>query len=325
MNLNFRLFPEAASSFAGQIDALYIFLCAVTVFFVVAIFAIVVYFAVRYRRKSADEVPDPVEGNTLLEITWSVIPLIIVMIMFAWGTRVFLVVRRPPANATPVYVVGKQWMWKIQHPNGRSEINELHVPVGQPIRLTMTSEDVIHSFFVPAFRVKMDVVPGRYSSAWFEATQEGSYQLLCAEYCGTSHSKMRGKVIALSQAEYQEWLDEVPASGAPAAGGEALTMADMGAAVFEQFKCGTCHMEKSGALGPSLHGIYNHEIELVDGSMVVADDAYLRESILNSQASLVKGYGPVMPPYAGQIDEQQILLLIEYIKSLSGSDEAHGE
>ena len=228
--------------------------------------------------------------------------------MFVWGAAVFFRITRPPANAIEIYVTAKQWMWKIQHTDGHREMNELHVPVGQPVRLTMASEDVIHSFFVPAFRFKRDVVPGRFSTAWFEATRPGRYHLFCAEFCGTRHSGMIGWVYAMRPADYQAWL-----SGGSA--GE--TLAAAGAKRFQEQACNTCHGEQTGARGPSLVGLFGKPVRMQSGQTVVADEAYLRESITNPQARLVEGYPPIMPTYQGLISEEGLLQLIAYIKSLS--------
>lgn len=319
MSSPFALFPERASTMAWSVDALFLFILWISIFFTVGISAAVVYFAIKYRRKHDDEVPVQIEGHLGLEILWSVIPLILMMVMFFWGTKVFLQLVANPADATPIYVVGKQWMWKIQHPDGRREINELHVPVGEKFRLIMTSEDVLHSFFVPAFRTKMDVVPGRYSSLWFEATREGVYHLFCAEYCGTSHSGMTGRVVVMSPADYAKWL-----SGQAPAGPAGGAMADVGAQLFTAKACNTCHDGRPGALGPPLAGTFGHSVTLADGSEVVVDEGYIRESILNPQAKLVRGFQPVMPTYKGQLSEEEILQLITHIKSLK-SVEASGE
>ena len=316
MKPDFQLFPEQASTIAASVDHLYLFLIALTVFFVLFIFGLVVFFAIRYRRRNDDEQPEAIEGNHALEIAWSVIPLIIVMVIFVWGTSLFLEMVRQPADATPIYVVGKQWMWKIQHPDGHSEINQLHVPVGHKFQLVMTSEDVIHSFYIPAFRVKQDVVPGRYSSAWFEATKEGTYHLFCAEYCGTSHSGMRGEVIVMSAAAYEDWL-----------GGEtgSSSMADAGEKLYTGMACSTCHSDDSEGRGPSLRGLFERNVILENGKIITPDEAYVRESILEPQAKTVRGFGPIMPTYEGQLSEEQILQIIAYIKTLKPLDDAAGE
>jgi cytochrome c oxidase subunit 2 len=307
--------PEEASSFARHVDHLYLFLIAITAFFSVLIGTLVVYFAIRYHRRAPDEVATEVHENAVLEIVWTVIPLGLVLIMFYWGTRVYFRITRPPANAIEIYVTAKQWMWKIQHTDGHREMNELHVPVGMPVRLTMASEDVIHSFYVPAFRFKRDVVPGRFSAAWFEAVKPGKYHLFCAEYCGTRHSNMIGWVYAMTPADYQAWLS----GGTP---GESLASA--GAKRFVEHACNTCHGDQPGARGPSLAGIFGKVIHFSDGSSRIADEAYIRESIVNPQAKLVAGYPPIMPTFQGQISEEGLLQLTAYIKSLSSAPAGTG-
>ncbi|HXE75976.1 MAG TPA: cytochrome c oxidase subunit II [Candidatus Xenobia bacterium] len=302
------LFPEQASSVARHVDALYFYLTGVTIFFTVLIFSCVFYFAIRYRRRSEDELPKPIHGSLKLEIIWSVVPLVLVMVMFFWGATLYFHMRRAPADATQLFVVGKQWMWKIQHPDGQREINQLHVPVGRPIKLTMTSEDVIHSFYIPAFRIKMDVLPGRYTELWFTATRPGEYHLFCAEYCGTKHSGMIGRVVVMEPADYENWL-----AGSPA--GETLEQA--GARLFRQFNCHTCHEAGPTSRGPSLHEIFGKSVRLKTGATVTVDESYLRESILLPNAKVVAGYEPVMPTYQGLASEEQVMQLIAYIKSLT--------
>ena len=309
------LLPEQASTFAHNVDALYLFLIAVTAFFSLLIGTLVVVFAIKYRRKSPDEVALEVHESGLLEIVWTVIPLGLVLVMFFWGARVFFQITRPPANAIEIYVTAKQWMWKLQHTDGRREMNELHIPIGQPVRLTMASEDVIHSFYVPAFRFKRDVVPGRFSTAWFEATKPGKYHLFCAEYCGTRHSNMIGWIYAMTPADYQAWL----AGGTP---GE--TLASAGAKRFVEQACNTCHGEQKGARGPSLSGLFGKTVRMQSGQTLVADETYIRESIVNPQAKLLEGYPPIMPTYQGLISEEALLQLTAYIKSLSPAPAASG-
>jgi len=308
MNKGFQLFPDQASTMAGQVDALYFFLIAVSVFFSVLIFFLIYLFAVRYRRRSEEEVPKEIPGLLKLELVWSIIPLLLTMVAFAWGASLYFDGYNPPDNALEIYVVGKQWMWHIQHPTGQREINELHVPMGQPIKLTMTTEDVIHSFYIPAFRMKKDVVPGRYTTMWFEATKPGQYHLFCAEYCGTKHSEMIGKVVVQEPADYQNWL-----SGGTA--NESLEV--IGEKKFQQFACHTCHVDKPNARGPSLVGVYGKGVRLRDGRSVIVDEAYIRESILDPNAKIAAGYKPVMPTFKGQVSEVGILQITAYIKSLA--------
>jgi cytochrome c oxidase subunit 2 len=245
----------------------------------------------------------------VLELMWTIIPFFIAMGMFGWGAKVFFDLYRVPAGAMEIFVVGKQWMWKVQHASGQREINELHVPAGRPVRLIMGSEDVIHSFYIPAFRVKADVIPGRYNTLWFQATTPGRYHLFCAEYCGTKHSGMIGSVVVMEPTEYQAWLSGGPTSDSPAATGEKL---------FTSLACVTCHTGDAASRGPNLAGVFGHEVELQGGGKVVADEAYLRESIVNPQAKVVAGFPPIMPPFQGMVSEEQLLQLIAYLKSLKG-------
>jgi cytochrome c oxidase subunit 2 len=327
MLANLPFFPVQASTLAESVDLLYVFLIGVSLFFGLLIATLLVVFAVRFRRRSPHDVPPVIHGSTALELAWTLIPFTLSMGIFIWGAVLYFQMARPPDDAHEIFVVGKQWMWKLQHLEGRREINELHVPVGQPIKLTMTSEDVIHSFYVPAFRMKADVLPGRYSTTWFEATRIGEYHLFCAEYCGTEHSHMIGKVVVMEPADFQAWLSTAP-SGATSAGPlaaaatEAVAPAAAGAALFAQRACATCHQAQHGSLGPSLVGLYGQPVVLTDGRTITADDAYLRESILNPQAKIVEGYQPMMPTFQGQLDEEQILQLIQYIKSLKPPAEA---
>lgn len=305
---NFPLFPEQASSLAGDVDALYFFLIAVSGFFAVLISIAIIIFAVKYRRQKPDQVGASIHGSTALEIAWSVVPLVIVLFIFGWSASVYLAISRPPRGAMDIYVVGKQWMWKIQHPEGRREINELHVPVGRPIRLTMGSEDVIHSFFVPAFRVKADVVPGRFTTLWFQATKPGRYHLFCTEYCGAQHSGMIGWIEVMEPAAFQAWL----AGGA----GEG-TLASSGEKLFQELACSTCHRPDSQGRGPVLDGLFGKTVELQGGGTVVADESYIRESIVNPQARILAGYQPLMPTFQGLISEEGLLQLVAYVKSLA--------
>lgn len=306
----FPLFPPSASTIASRVDELYFFLIAISLFFSLLIAGMVIYFAIRYRRRSEDEVPKRVAEGMMLEITWTVIPFLISMVIFAWGASIYFSMNRPPEGALDVYAVGKRWMWKVQHVGGQREINQLHIPVGRAIKLTMASEDVIHSFFIPAFRVKHDVVPGRYRTFWFEPTRTGTYHLFCAEYCGTKHSQMIGSVIVMEPAEYEIWLSGGPTSGSLAAEGEKL---------FTQLACNTCHVKDNSGRGPVLDGLFGKEVHLQTGDTVLADENYIRDSIVNPAATIVAGYQPVMPTYQGQISEEGLLQIVAYIKSLSAA------
>src|SRR3954452_14842874 len=253
MFTNFPFFPEQASAQAAQVDGVFFFMVAVTAFFSLLIATLVVVFAIKYRRRHKDEIGAAIHGSLVLELLWTVIPFLITMVMFGWGAKVFFDIYRPPAGAMEIYVVGKQWMWKAQHMEGQREINELHVPIGRPVKLIMGSEDVIHSFFIPAFRVKADVIPGRYNTLWFTASKPGRYHIFCTQYCGTKHSNMIGWVTAMEPADYQTWL-----SGGPRTG----TMADAGAKLFQDLTCITCHMETTQGKGPVLKGLYGTTVEL---------------------------------------------------------------
>ena len=310
MQQDLPLFPESASTISDRIDALYFFLVGTSLFFATLVTVLVVVFAVRYRRSRKGALATHIEGSLPLELFWSGVPLVIAMVIFGWGAKLYFDTSRPPAGAVEITVTGKQWMWKMQHPEGPREINDLHVPVGQPVRLTMTSEDVIHSFYVPAFRIKRDVLPGRYSTAWFEATKVGQYHLFCAEYCGTKHSKMIGTIYVMDPVDYERWLAGAPAGQTPREAGEQL---------FSALRCDSCHNTEPGARGPWLGQVFGHDVPLGDGRVVLADEAYVRESILEPNAKVVAGYKSpsIMPTYKGQVSEEQVLQLIAYIRSLS--------
>lgn len=307
------LLPEAASDVARQVDALTLAWLGVSAFFVVLISAAILYFFIRYRRRARGEVGSTAEPHTLpIELTWSIIPLIIALVMFGWGVKVFFAASRPPADAVEYWVTGKQWMWKVQHPEGVREINTLHVPLGQPVKLTMTSEDVIHSFYVPAFRVKADVLPGRYTTVWFRPTKTGRYHLFCAEYCGAEHSVMGGWVVVLGPEEYQRWL---------ATGDAGPTMRASGEELFAQLACNTCHVAGDAPpamtpRAPGLNGLFGTRVALAGGRSVTADETYIRESIINPQAKVVAGWQPIMPTFKGQVSEEQLNSLVAYIKTL---------
>jgi cytochrome c oxidase subunit 2 len=307
MQTNFiPLFPDQASTFAGNVDSLYAYLVAVTAFFSLLIAVLIVVFAVKYRRTSEDFIPGPVHGGIALEIIWSVIPLGLSLIMFAWGAQIFFTESKPPADSMEIYVTGKQWMWKLQHMEGVREMNELHIPVGRNIKLTLTSEDVIHDFYVPAFRTKSDVVPGRYSTEWFKATKPGKYHIFCAEYCGTRHSNMIGWVYVMEPKDYEAWL-----SG----GGTTGTLSQKGEALFQQLGCVNCHLTDGTGRCPNLVGIFGKP-QHTNLGVVVADAAYVRESILNPSAKIVDGYQNIMPTFQGIVSEEGVQQLIEYVKSI---------
>ena len=286
---------------------LYFFITGVTAFFVVLVAALVVFFTLKFRRKHPDEVGADIHGSLVLELTWTIIPLIIAMVMFAWGTTVYFRLAKPPQDSMDLYVVGKQWMWKVQHPSGVREINEMHVPVGRNVRVTLASEDVIHSYGLPAFRQKMDAVPGRLTTLWFNATLPGRYHIYCNQYCGTRHSGMIGEVVVMEPQEYEAWL---------AAGGSTPGALANGEQLFKDLACATCHTPDGKGRGPSLAGVAGNPVKLTNGQTVVADDTYLRESILNSQAKIVAGYQPLMPVFQGMVTEEQVIALIAHIKGM---------
>ena len=301
--------PEQASSFAGEVDALYLALVGLTAVVSLSIAGLELYFAIKYRRRRADEVPPEIEGSRALEVIWIVVPLVVFLGIFLWSASIYFRLYRPPKEALEIFVTGKQWMWRVQHPDGQREINALHLPVGRRIKLTMTSEDVIHSFFIPAFRTKNDVVPGRYTTTWFEPIKTGSYHLFCTEYCGTQHSGMIGTVTVMEPSDYQAWLSGGASTGSPAAAGQKL---------FASLACNTCHRGPGGQTGrgPAIEGLFGKEVRLTSGAAVTADEAYIRESVLDPRAKVVAGYEPIMPTFQGQVSEEQILQLIAYIKSV---------
>jgi len=309
--IGFPLFPDVASTVASGVDYLYFFLTAVSAFFTILIFVLILYFAVKYRRRAgrrAEQLtPDEEHRSLGLEIAWSVVPFLITLVMFTWGSSLYIANSRVPDQAMNIDVVGRQWMWKIQHPSGRREINELHVPIGQPVKLTLASQDVIHSFYIPAFRVKQDVLPGRYVTMWFQPTRAGEYHLFCAEYCGTYHSGMIGRVVVMQPEDFQKWLGGVTGDS-PVQNGEKL---------FTAFNCVNCHATGARQRCPQLGGLYGSDVPLEGGGTAKFDEAYIRESILDPNAKIVRGYPAVMPTFRGQISEEQLLDVIAYIRSLT--------
>jgi cytochrome c oxidase subunit 2 len=308
---SFQLFPDSASNFAPQVDGLYLYMVVVSAFFSLLVAFLIVYFSVKYRKRPGQGIPKGVNdhsiGSMLLEIAWSVIPLGLSLVMFAWGASIMFTESRPPKDALNIYVTGKRWMWKIQHLEGAREIDELHVPVNRDIRLTMTSEDVIHDFYVPAFRTKADVLPGRYTTEWFRPTKVGDYHIFCAEYCGTKHSGMIGWVHVMTAEDYDKWLAQGSGEG---------SMAESGEGLFRQLGCANCHVKDGHGRAPNLQGVYGMQVDLADGTSVRVDEAYIRESILYPQAKIVAGYDRIMPTFHGLISDEGMLKLIEYIKSL---------
>ncbi len=333
--MEFRFFPEQASTFAGPIDTLYFALVILSLVFAGIVPFVILYFIVKYHRSMRADRSNPVNSNLKLELAWSIGPFILAMGIFIWSSILFFQLHAAPANTLEVYVIGKRWMWHAQHPNGKRENNELHVPLGQPVKLIMISQDVIHSFYVPEFRVKQDVLPGRYTTMWFEATKEGTYHLFCAEYCGTEHSMMGGRVVVLSMPEYQRWLSTdtpviaqdggatAPTDSGASSGASNLTpLAAAGQQIFQQRGCVACH--RSGGVGPELDGLFGSTVQFADNSTATADENYIRQAILEPNAQIVAGYSPVMPSFQGQLSEEELVQLVEYIKSLSSANSTQG-
>src|SRR6201985_3388107 len=307
------LFPREASTIAPYADALYFFLLLITVVGLALVCILVFGFSIRYRREK-HPVAVPIEGSTLLEATWTIIPLALFLIVFVWGALLYFRIYNPPTNAMNIYIVGKQWMWKAEHPGGQHEINALHIPVGRNVQLTMISQDVFHSFSIPAFRVKREVIPGRYSTVWFRATQPGTYHLFCTQYCGTLHSAMIGDIVAMSPDDYEKWT-------AGSTSGQSL--AQNGERLYASLGCNSCHSGTAGARGPNLAGIYGSKVTLEGGRTVTVDDEFLRGSILNPTTHAMAGYAPIMPTYQGPVSEERLIALVEYIKGLNNNDRIH--
>jgi cytochrome c oxidase subunit 2 len=303
------LFPAEASTIAPYADALYFFLLLMTVVGTVIVAILLVTFSIRYRAEK-NPVATQIEGSTLLEATWTIIPLAIFLVVFVWGALLYFRIYNPPANAMNIYIVGKQWMWKAEHPGGQHEINALHVPMGQPVQLTMISQDVFHSFSVPDFRVKREVIPGRYTTVWFNATTPGTYHIFCTQYCGTLHSGMIGEVTVMTPSDYEKWTQE-STSG--------MSLAQNGERIFASMGCNACHNGTAAARGPNLAGVYGSKLQLTDGSQILVDDAYLREAILSPSQHVTAGYAPIMPTYQGQISEEGLIDLVEYMKNLNSN------
>jgi cytochrome c oxidase subunit 2 len=312
-----QFIPEQASNFAQDMDLLYMLLLALTLLFSLLVFVPLIYFAAKYRVGTRAKRGHTADHNLKLELAWSIIPLLMGLPVFVWASKLFVDMYTPvnSKDTLEIFVVGKQWMWQMQHPTGQRENNELHIPVNRPIKFTMISQDVIHDFFVPAFRMKKDVLPGRYATQWVTPTKVGRYHLFCAEYCGTKHSEMIGYVTVLSQADYEKWLREVQWGIGNFRPSE--TMEEAGERLFSEKGCVTCHSPGKSKQFVSLAGIYGTERTLDDGRRVTADDAYLRRSMLEPDAMRVSGFNPVMPSYKGVLDEQQVLQLIAFIRSMS--------
>jgi cytochrome c oxidase subunit 2 len=309
----FALFPPEASAIAPYMDAFYFFLLLISLVGLVLVGLMVGCFSIMFRKEKNPQATH-IEGSTLLEATWTIIPLALFMVCFVWGALLYFRIYNPPTNAMNIYIVGKQWMWKAEHPGGQHEINALHIPVDRDVQLTMISQDVFHSFSIPAFRVKREVIPGRYSTVWFRPTQAGTYHLFCTQYCGTLHSSMIGEIVVMQPDDYQKWVTGSTSGQSLAQNGERL---------YASLGCNSCHSGTAGARGPNLAGIYRSKVTLEGGRSVTADDEFLRGSILNPTTHQMAGYSPIMPTYQGQVSEEGLIDLVEYIKTLDTNDRIH--
>jgi cytochrome c oxidase subunit 2 len=305
--MNFPIFPPQGSAFAHRVDHLYFALVAFSVAMILLILLPMIYFLFKYRRGKKANRREPRIPEVTIEITWISIPLLLMVGLYAWGADLYFHEQRPPSNALEINVIGKQWMWKTQHPEGNREINELHVPLGRTVKLTLASQDVIHSFFLPAFRIKKDVIPGYYTTEWFQATRLGTFHIFCAEYCGTHHSGMIGKVVVMDPAEYERWLS---------AGRPTTSLVQEGEKRFRELGCSGCHMGSSVIRAPPLEGVFGKPVPLQTGGTTIADESYIRDSILLPNSQIVAGYQPVMPSFQGHVTEEEVLELVAYIKSL---------
>ncbi|MER3445302.1 MAG: cytochrome c oxidase subunit II [Candidatus Dadabacteria bacterium] len=305
------LLPEAASDFAGKVDHIIWFVTVISLIFFILVSFFLVYFAIKYRRKKENEETPYITGSHILETLWTVIPSILLIIIFAYGFLVFREIKTPPSNTLEINVTGRQWLWQFKYDNGKTTINELRVPEGKPIRLVMKSEDVNHGFFVPAFRAKQDLMASMYTQLWFKATKIGTYDLFCTQYCGTGHSAMLGKVIVMSPEDYEKWekSEEQVATGAPSA--------ERGKELYVQRGCNACHsVDGTRIVGPTWKGLWGKEEVMQDGQKVTVDENYVRESILEPQAKIVNGYPPVMPSFKGVVSDEDISAIIAYMKTL---------
>ena len=300
--------PPTASNTGNVVNSLFVAETALAFAILATVIGLISTYLVLYRRGTAFSRADRVKKTWHFEIGWTTATFLLFFVAFAWGASIYIWMYQTPRGDLEVYAVGKQWMWKFQHPGGQREINELHVPVNKDIKLIMTSQDVIHSFFIPAFRVKQDVLPGRYTTLWFRATQTGTYHLFCTQFCGTEHSGMIGQVVVMDQADYENWL-----SGGTVVG----SMAQSGDTLFQQLGCGTCHRFDVQGRGPNLRGVYGNPVQLEDGRTVIADANYIRESILSPAAKVFSGFKPIMPSFQGQVSDEEVNALIAYIKSMS--------
>jgi len=311
MNSGNFLLPPQKSTIASDVDALFNFINIVSAVILIGIVIAIVYFVIKYKRKSDNDITSLVDHNNTLEITWSAIPLVLIIIVFIWGFRDFMRMRTAPGDAYEIHVTGKSWLWEYTYVNGGKNLNDLYVPAGRPIKLVMSSADVLHSFYVPDYRIKQDVVPGRYTTVWFEVKEPGQSQIFCTEYCGRSHSDMLGKVIALEQSEFDQWLKS--SGGKP----EDMSLAEWGEVLYTKSGCQACHsLDGSKIIGPSFKGSWGQNRAFTDGSTGVVDENYIRNSIINPSGKIVSGYDPVMPSYDGTFSDEDLSAIIEFIKSL---------
>ena len=304
--------PAALSAHANEVDLILLGLVVLSTLFTLPVFVLLVWFAAKYRRGSAADRSGRPRRSWALEFSWALIPLALVLIFYVWAAKAYFELERPPADTLQIAVVGQQWMWKFQHPGGQREINELHVPAGRRIQLNMISQDVIHSLYFPALRIKQDVVPGYTTVQWFQADQPGVYHLLCTEFCGTAHSEMRGEIVVMAPAAYADWLARQDVD---------LTLAERGAALFRSYGCSGCHENSDVVRAPTLYGVYGNPVPLRSGEIVLADEQYIRDSILMPMKQVVAGYRPVMPSFSSRIPEQDLIQLVAYIKSLATSED----
>jgi len=307
------------STIAGHVDALFYFIFWAAVFFFLLIVGLTVYFIIKYRRRGDEEATSHIAQNLKLEIVWTSVPIILVAIVFVWGFKIFMSMQVAPKDSIEIKVTARQWMWLFDYPNGLKSVNELVVPVNQPVKMLMSSEDVIHSFYIPQFRIKQDVLPNRYTVTWFQATRAGKYDLYCAEFCGKGHSEMRGTVRVVTDDKYQQYLE---GGGQESGGGGGQSLAALGKQLYTSRACNTCHtVNGNPSVGPTWKNAFGHQVEFADGLTGTVDENYIRQSILEPKAKVVKGFQPVMPTFQGILNDRQIDGLVAYIKSLSDAGE----
>jgi cytochrome c oxidase subunit 2 len=309
--MSFPLWPWTASAYAHQVDILLLFLWLLAAALSVPVVVALGAFALRYRAGREVNREHRPSRNITLEVSWALIPFLLTLVFFTWAAKLYFEANRPPPGALEISVLARQWMWKFQHPGGQREINELHVPVNRPVKFTMISEDVIHSLYFPALRIKQDVLPARYTTLWFDADVPGTYKLLCAEFCGTSHSEMGGQIIVMEPADYERWLERTPSD---------LSLAARGANLFRSLGCSGCHVRSEAVDAPPLWGVFGGPVPLSSGQVIVADEGYIRDSILLPKKAVVAGYRPIMPTFEGRVSEEQLIQLIAYIKSLANDE-----